>query len=146
MMPSAYSLSARLWPSCPGLAPPGLACSRLAFGSLVGGLDEGREFFWGRCSRSTSSISSALLSRSSSSRCVPGLNQRCHPAARGVSNYEFAQRDLTGIDWRAKSGIDWRAKYSPACLRFLLPRDGLENKAIPGCLGVMESRQDSPDL
>lgn len=138
MMPSAYSLSARLWPSCPGLAPPGLACSRLAFGSVDGGLDEVREVFCGRCSRSTSSISSALLSRSSSSRCMPGLNQRCHPAARGVSNYEFAQRDLTGIDWRAK--------YSPACLRFLLPRDGLENKAIPGCLGGMESRQDSPDL
>jgi hypothetical protein len=43
-----------LWPSCPGLAPPGRDFSRRTLRSLDGGLDEMREVFSGRCRRSTS--------------------------------------------------------------------------------------------
>jgi hypothetical protein len=50
-------------------------------------LDEVREVFAGRCNRSTSSISSALLSRSSSSRRMPRLDQPIPTGAREVGNY-----------------------------------------------------------
>jgi hypothetical protein len=72
-----------------GAAPEGvfrgvrLACSHRSFGSVDGGLDEVREVFAGRCSRSTSSTSSASLSRASSSCCICALNQRRCSTARG---------------------------------------------------------------
>src|SRR4051794_31090000 len=50
----------RLWPSWPGLAPPGLDFSRCSLRSVDGGLEEVREVFSGRCRRSTSSISSSF--------------------------------------------------------------------------------------
>src|SRR3954466_15158820 len=65
----------RLWPSCPGLAPPGRACSRRCLRSVEGGLEEVREVFSGRCSRSTSSISSSWLKRSRSARSMTAENQ-----------------------------------------------------------------------
>ena len=77
------SLKGRLWPSWPGLVPPGLARSRRSFRSVDGGLEDVREVFSGLCSRSTSSISSALLRCSSSSRRMPGSNQPTHSRARG---------------------------------------------------------------
>src|SRR4051812_26736635 len=40
---SAVSLITRPWPSCPGLAPPGLERSRCSFRSVEGGLEEVRE-------------------------------------------------------------------------------------------------------
>src|SRR4051794_30265867 len=64
----------RLWPSCPGLAPPGRACSRRSLRSVEGGLEEVREVVSGRCSRSTSSISSSLLKRSRSARPMTAEN------------------------------------------------------------------------
>lgn len=39
---------ARLWPSWPGLAPPGRDCSRRSLRSVDGGLDEVRDVFAGR--------------------------------------------------------------------------------------------------
>src|SRR5215210_6872962 len=79
---SGVSLITRLWPSCPGLAPPGFERSRCSFRSVEGGLEEVREVFSGRCRRSTSSISSSLLRRSSSTRPMPPLNQQKRPTSR----------------------------------------------------------------
>src|SRR4051812_21044514 len=83
MISSGSSLLIRLWPSWPGLAPPGLACSRRSLRSVAGGLEEVREVFSGRCSRSTSSISSSRLRRSRSLRPIPRENQRDLLPARG---------------------------------------------------------------
>src|SRR3954447_15462806 len=79
---SGVSLITRLWPSCPGLAPPGFERSRCSFRSVEGGLEEVREVFSGRCRRSTSSINSSLLRRSSSPRPIPPLNQQKRPTSR----------------------------------------------------------------
>src|SRR5215217_4288092 len=78
----------RLWPSCPGLAPPGRACSRRSLRSVEGGLEEVREVFSGRCSRSTSSIRSSLLKRSRSARPMTPENQpqACRARAGHVPN------------------------------------------------------------
>ncbi len=65
----------RLWPSCPGFAPPGRDCSRRSFRSVEGGLDDVRDVLAGRCSFSTSLISSSLLRRSRSPRLMPTGNQ-----------------------------------------------------------------------
>ena len=90
---SGSSLSARKWPSCPGLAPPGLESSRRSLRSVDGGLEELREVLSGRCNRRTSSISSSLLRRSKSPRFIQILNQNpggsASPAAppMGLGNY-----------------------------------------------------------
>src|SRR3954462_3042530 len=78
---SGVSLITRLWPSCPGLAPLGFERSRCSLRSVDGGLEEVREVFSGRCRRSTSSISSSLLRRSSSPRPIPPLNQQKRPTS-----------------------------------------------------------------
>src|SRR4051812_30640553 len=62
-MRSGSPAKTRLWPSCPGLAPPGFDCSRCSLRSVEGGLDDVRDVLPGRCSFSTSSISSSLLRR-----------------------------------------------------------------------------------
>src|SRR5215212_9239044 len=79
---SGVALRIRLWPSWPGLAPPGLDFSRCSLRSVEGGLDEVRDVFSGRCSRSTSSISSSLLRRSRSLRPMTPGNQRNPVRAR----------------------------------------------------------------
>ena len=68
-------LMARLCPSCPGLAPPGLERSRCSLRSVEGGFEDVREVFGGRCSRSTNSINSSLLKRSRSLRPITPRNQ-----------------------------------------------------------------------
>src|ERR671913_301710 len=105
---SGVSLATRLWPSWPGLAPPGLDVSRCSLRSVEGGLEEVREVFSGRCSRSTSSISSSLLRRSRSLRPISSSNQRNPAAARtwvitkgttadmnpAAPEYPLARRDI----------------------------------------------------
>lgn len=65
---SGSRVSARLWRSCPGL-------------------EEVREVFSGRCSFSTSSISSSLLRRSRSLRLIPTRNQPNRQMARGATRH-----------------------------------------------------------
>src|SRR5215210_3362681 len=91
---SGVSLITRLWPSCPGLAPPGFERSRCSLRSVEGGLAEVREVFSGRCRRSTSSINSSLLRRSSSPRPIPPLNQQKRPASRAWVNAIEQLRDV----------------------------------------------------
>src|SRR3954465_14198933 len=94
---SGVSLSTRLWPSCPGLAPPGLDLSRCFLRSLEGGLGGGPGVFSGRCRRRTSSISSSWLRRSSSPRPIPPLNQQKPPASRAwVIAWRVWQRHMDG--------------------------------------------------
>src|SRR5215207_11473503 len=82
MMRSARSLRVRLCPSWPGLAPPGFDFSRCSLRSVEGGFEDVREVFSGRCRRSTKSISSSLLRRSSSLRPIPPFNQSKQRDAR----------------------------------------------------------------
>src|SRR3982750_2349588 len=82
MMRSALSLRVRLCPSWPGLAPPGFDFSRCSLRSVEGGFEDVREVFSGRCRRSTKSISSSLLRRSSSLRPIPPFNQSKQRDAR----------------------------------------------------------------
>src|SRR5215218_7812812 len=82
MMRSALSLRVRLCPSWPGLAPPGFDFSRCSLRSVEGGFEDVREVFSGRCRRSTKSISSSLLRRSSSLRPIPPFNQSKQRHAR----------------------------------------------------------------
>src|SRR3954467_6384866 len=56
--------------------------SHCSLRSVEGGLEEVREVFSGRCRRSTSSINSSLLRRSSSPRPIPPLNQQKRPTSR----------------------------------------------------------------
>ena len=72
---SGSSATMRLWPSWPGLAPPGRGCSRRSLRSVEGGLDDVRDVLAGRCSFSTTSIGSSLLRRSRSPRLMPSRNQ-----------------------------------------------------------------------
>src|SRR5215212_9656280 len=95
---SRVSLITRLWPSCPGLAPPGFERSRCSFRSVEGGLEEVREVFSGRCRRSTSSINSSLLRRSSSPRPIPPLNQQKRPTSRA---WVIAAMQPANVDDRA---------------------------------------------
>jgi hypothetical protein len=53
-MPNIADGHMRECPSCPGLAPPGFAFSRLSLRSVDGGLEDVREVPSGRCIRSTS--------------------------------------------------------------------------------------------
>src|SRR3712207_7422811 len=53
----------RLWPSCPGLAPPGRACSRRSLRSVEGGLEEVREVLDRKSTRLNSSQRQYLVCR-----------------------------------------------------------------------------------
>jgi virulence-associated protein VagC len=94
------SLRARLWPSWPGLAPPGRAeLAKVPIAQRVEGQRRAAPgapcgpstAAWTRCATSSPAAASAaparsapaLLRRASSSRCMPRLNQRNHCAARG---------------------------------------------------------------
>src|SRR5215207_1081076 len=112
---SGVSHITRLWPSCPGLAPPGFERSRCSLRSVEGGLEEVREVFSGRCRRSTSSTSSSLLRRSSSPRPIPPLNQQKRPTSRAwvIADfvYPLAERHLAE-GWELRSEIEqWCDKY-----------------------------------
>ena len=71
----AVALVPELGTSRLGLFAPSLAVRGQWLGRRARG-------FSGRCSRSTNSINLSLLSRSSSLRCMPTLNQRCRQVAR----------------------------------------------------------------
>src|SRR5918997_411280 len=106
---SGVSLATRLWPSCPGLAPPGLDFSRCSLRSVEGGLEDVREVFCGRCSRSTSSISSSLLRRSRSLRPMTTRNQR-NPARARAWVITFPAHGLFR-DWEAVLAPDPRDQF-----------------------------------
>src|SRR3954462_4413835 len=118
---SGVSLITRLWPSCPGLAPPGLEFSRWSLRSVEGGLEEVREVFSGRCRRSTSSIRSSLLRRSSSPRPIPPLNQQKRPASRAWVIADYARIESSGerdqlaqLLWNAYSDLGFCIERVPA--------------------------------
>src|SRR4028119_1566485 len=90
----------RLWPSCPGLAPPGLDLSRCSLRSVEGGLEDVREVFSGRCSRSTSSISSSLLRRSRSLRPIRAGNQPSTCPARGGGQLRITRGYMQIFDYK----------------------------------------------
>jgi hypothetical protein len=93
ILSEASSLKGRLCPAWPGLAPAGLARSRLSFRSVDGGLEDVRDVLSGRCGRSTNSTSSALLRGSSSSRRMPGSHQPTHSRTRGwVTTVQWAEQ------------------------------------------------------
>ena len=96
---SGSSAMARLWPSWPGLAPPGRDCSRRSLRSVEGGLDEVRDVLAGRCSFSTSSIRSSLLRRSRSPRLMPPRNQpssaRASPRRTSTDHARSPSHDAT---------------------------------------------------
>src|SRR5215216_2696872 len=104
MMRSVLSLRVRLCPSWPGLAPPGFDFSRCSLRSVEGGFEDVREVFSGRCSRSTSSISSSLLRRSRSLRPMRAGNQRSACAARGVGNYKTVAESTWTTGLKVRSG------------------------------------------
>ncbi len=75
-----------------GLGAAGLGVLPLLLAVRRGGLDEVREVFSGRCSRSTSSISSSRLSRSSSLRPSHEGISEIRPAQEASSSRQAAQR------------------------------------------------------
>src|SRR4051794_26536706 len=93
----------------PGLAPPGRACSRRSLRSVEGGLEEVREVFSGRCSRSTSSISSSLLKRSRSARPMTAENQpqACRARAGHLPNAPPLANLAAQTPWVITK--DWKA-------------------------------------
>jgi hypothetical protein len=74
------------WPAVARLGASRLGALPLPFRSVDGGSEDVRDVFSGRCSRSTNSISAALLRCSSASRCMPRSDQPPHSRAKG-GNY-----------------------------------------------------------
>src|SRR4051794_14780508 len=97
-MRSGAPAKTRLWPSCPGLAPPGFDCSHCSLRSVEGGFDDVRDVLPGRCSFSTSSISSSLLRRSRSERLIPTRNQLVPSRARAPVSLPSTQTSKTALN------------------------------------------------